>query len=305
MNRYQQSGNAVGSDIAITLLTSKNQADLIFKELWVMIHGFEKRFSRFIVDSELSKFNRNAGSFVDISQQFSEVLKACIDQANRTDGLFNPFQLPALQKSGYKGSWPNVNYIAKNIDFSEKKSNITINDLVLQNNKAKIPKNSAIDLGGIGKGYLLDELSAFLDNKGIENYWISLGGDIICNGQDIDSRNWIVGVNDALDNRGIISQIENKKSKKFAIATSGTTKRKGKNWHHIIDPQTSKPAITDILTATVVGGSAIEADINAKAIVIVGSKKCAQYIKTKQVIGALVQISDNGNSKIMKYGEIK
>ncbi|MGD0283979.1 MAG: FAD:protein FMN transferase [Candidatus Saccharimonadales bacterium] len=299
MERYQQQFQALGSTVLITLVTKKDlaYAQKLFRQISLRISRFEQQFSRFLTDSELTQFNQRAGIKVSVSQTFLKLLEVSKDLSNSTDGLYNPFILPALQQAGYLGSWTSQRTELAINDYRNRKTTI-IDNLIIGDSWAKIPKNSALDFGGIGKGYLLDELSRTLSNKMLSGYWLSLGGDIICAGFDLDNEFWKVAIQDANDNSQIIDYISNQTGNILAIATSGITKRhgikNGQSWHHIIDPRTRKPAITDILTATVTADQAVRADVYAKCIVIAGAKQAKTYKRQGVIQSFLLQL----NSKV-------
>jgi thiamine biosynthesis lipoprotein len=83
----------------------------------------------------------------------------------------------------------------------------------------------------------------------------------------------------------------------MAVATSGITKRRGADWHHLINPQTGQPAATDLLTATVSAPSATAADIYAKCMVLLGSKEA--HLLAPRVKQAILQPA---SGDIMMFG---
>ena len=297
MHRYQKQLYALGSDIYMTIVTENNStyADNLFANLIELISKFEFNFSRFKSDSELTKFNEQAGLKTSISPAFKKILTTAKKISLQTNELYNPFILPALQKAGYLGSWPNPNKLIKGTDFSNRKSS-GVNSLKIGTNWASIPKNTALDLGGIGKGYLLDELADYLNSKKLSGYWLSLGGDIVCDGHDAESREWSIDVQSATDLNNLIYKIHSNGEKK-AIATSGIIKRQGNNhgvkWHHIIDPRTGLSANTKILTATVIAKFSMVADVYAKCIVIAGANQAKEYLNLDIFDFCLIQTSNN------------
>jgi thiamine biosynthesis lipoprotein len=289
MKRYQENRKALGSQALLTvIIDDETKAEKIFAGLWRLIDEFEARFSRFIESSETSRFNTKAGGYTTISQEFKELLEACQYLAEATDGLFNPFILPNLQREGYVGSWPTPTKYTDSIDYRDRLALPGIDKLKVKDMQARIPINSAIDFGGIGKGYLLDQLAAYLEKHGEPRYWLSLGGDIICNGLDIDSHPWFIKIQHATEADELVGVISNK-GKKIAIATSGVTKRKGKDWHHIIDPRTGESAETDVLNVSVVASSAASADVFAKCIVVIGSKPANDFVHEHRIKNAYIQ----------------
>jgi FAD:protein FMN transferase len=280
--RYQHKHRALGSDVIFTLVVQQNRdyADQLFAQLLELTSAFEEQFSRFLPDSELTKFNKQAGQSVAVTPAFRKLLMVTKSFSEKTDGLYNPFVLPALQNAGYLGSWPNSDKQRPGTNFA-KRHLVTIEQLEFRDNWAKIPADSALDFGGIGKGYLLDELAEFLASKKVVGYWLSLGGDIICAGYDVEGQLWRVTIQHAIKLAEGVGEITNATGRKLAIATSGVTKRQGlkdgQPWHHIIDPRSGRPAQSRILTATVTANSATEADIYAKCIVIEDQQLAEQY----------------------------
>ncbi len=289
MKRYQQSRTALGSQAFLTVIADSDEvADKLFVKSWNLIDDFENRFSRFLDSSETSRFNARAGSFVTISQEFKDLLLACKALSETSEGLFNPFILPNLQRQGYVGSWPTPTSHKDSIDYRDRASLPDISKLKIDKNQARIPINSAIDFGGIGKGYLLDLLAKYMDKHSHSRYWLSLGGDIICSGLDIDDQPWIVKVQHATEADELVGVISNE-GKKIAIATSGITKRKGSNWHHIIDPRSGLSADTDILSVSVIATDAASADVYAKCLVILGSQSALDFVRSHHLKTVLIQ----------------
>lgn len=271
MTKFQQARHALGSEAILTIVADDQKtADELFKKLWKLIEGFEARFSRFRPDSELSQLNQQAGQPFRASPELRQLLIVCQRYASTTNGLFNPFTLPALQTAGYKGSWPSPELFDADLDVSDRE---VVNPELLQidRDNVVIPIYGALDLGGIGKGYLLDILADWLKKQGITNFWLSLGGDIVCSGYDVvgttDSQPWTVQIADAASGQPV-AVARNNNGEQLAVATSGVTKRRGHNWHHLIDPRTGKPADTDLLHVTVVSTTVTAADVYAKVLLL-------------------------------------
>lgn len=238
-----------------------------------------------------------------VSKEFLQLAKVARDYSSNTNGIFNPFILPNLQSAGYLGSWPdNTSRSVDSLDFRYRDL-VSSGCLELGSNWVRIPAGSALDFGGIGKGYLLDELSDYLHQKGELNFWISLGGDIICSGFNINQKPWQVSIADAKDKdeRAEIDTIELAGFGQFcAVATSGVIKRKGADWHHLIDPRTGEPSSSFVLTASVTARSAVEADIMAKCLQIMGSNSATELVKGYN-LGYLLQLDTKKKFKIEKY----
>lgn len=268
MPRFQQQRHVLGSEAVLTVIVPNAQAaETLFDSLWEKTESFEQRFSRFRSHSELSKLNTSAGMWTPVSDEMRALLESCREMSRATGGLFNPFVLPALQKAGYKGSWPAPADFDAALDVSSR-SVAGMDDLQIKGRQVLLPTGSALDFGGIGKGYLLDALGEFLLKQKVADFWLSLGGDILTHGHDSEGRDWEVGIASATQPGATVTSVKNGNGGFAAIASSGTTKRRGNDWHHIIDPRTGVSSTSPILVATVVTPRATEADVFAKCLVI-------------------------------------
>ena len=295
--QYAQTKQALGGDITIGFLTGGNQAaaDKIFVQLWHYVYTFERSFSRFLPASELSTLNRSAGVSMSVSSEFKDLLAAAKSMAEITNGLYNPFILPALQKSGYKKSVM-PGYENDPVDDYSRRNVVTIDRLHIDGNRVNIPHDSALDMGGCGKGYLADRLREIMNTAGVSNYWINLSGDIATAGYDQDIKPWVIDIQNANDLGSVLEWTVVCPVEPFAIATSGTFRRKGHSadydWHHIIDPITLRPARTDVRLATVCAATTLQADVLASCAVILGSDRAPDWLRSHGASDYLLQCED-------------
>lgn len=306
--KYYQECIALGSKTGIALVTDDEPAVIeeLYRKLWRAVFVFEKRFSRFIPDSELSMFNRSAGVTRRISEEFRSLLLAARTLAIETDGLYNPFILPAVQSAGYlKSRVPGHEDDAVD-DYSQRAIG-AVEELEIGDNWARIPYGTAIDLGGCGKGYLADQLRGMLPAF-VQGYWVSLGGDIAVGGKNENQKPWDINVESAEAPEHSIAAFS--ASRPCGIATSGVTvhrgEHKGRQWHHLIDPRTHRPAVTDVLLASVQDDSSLRADVLASCAVIIGSADGMKFLKDKGVSAALIQYrTASGRVRTKQFGALR
>lgn len=312
LKSFFQSKIALGSKVDLVIVSqAKNEQVVngIFADLWRYIFDFEKQFSRFLPNSELTQFNKSAGTQMPVTSEFRDILLVAKRLSEETKGTYNPFILPALQRAGYVRSL--VPGYEKDIQADYTKLHVANPDLLkIGDNWASIPYGTAIDLGGCGKGYLADELREFVKSEIIEGYWFSVGGDIV--GADLNDEGgvWQVDISDGTKNDNKWQFLASKAH--FAVATSGTNIRRGshegKQWHHILDPTTQLPTNTDLSMVSIYGTSAVKADVFAKSAIILGSSKALPFLKTQKTVkSALLQgVNKNGQPIEVKFGrEIK
>lgn len=282
MDSFSQSADALGTNIELRLVSqSREKAEKWFKIMWHDIAVFESRFSRFLPDSELTHFNDNAGNKTHISKEFYNWLSHLGNLSKRTNGLYNPFVLPALQKNGYAKS---ITTNLTNKDYSNRRI-ATINELIIGHNWAMIPKDSALDSGGNGKGYIADILAKKLSDN-FSGFSLSIGGDIAICGNDVSGK-WNIDV----ESKDIHNQLSySNSSANYSIASSGLKRSKKNNVRsHIIDPSNGEVMDGNIAIATVVANNTEIADVVASSLLIGGVKLAESMVKDSTIIATLLQ----------------
>lgn len=294
---FSQSCDTLGSTVELWVAADDQaHAERWFIELWDMVHVFNNRFSRFIDTSELSILNRQAGTRVPISIAFKQVLERTKFFSALTDGLFNPFVLPNLHRAGYTTSMTvNTHHSSRYDDRIMAK----YTELEIGEDWVRIPQDTAIDLGGIGKGYLADELAAHLVQH-TNDYCLSLGGDIHISGKRPEG-SWVVDIETLPSTQHVSASYMNAKTP-YGIATSGTTRSKAhKAQAHIIDPRTGTPVESDYSTATVAAADTTTADVLASCMLISGTEFAEDMIAKGYARAVLLQ-EKSGSIKTLGEG---
>jgi len=246
---------------AVGLLESR----LAEGEAWV--HQMHDRLTRFTPTSELSRFNASAGRSTGISPILEGLLRESLRAYELSGGLVNVAVLPALLAAGYTRT------------FSEGPTAVTISApppplpevLEVGEGTARLRQGASIDLGGIAKGWLADRLAADLG----PNALVNLCGDLFARGGGETGDGWPVGMGD-----------KTVMLRDMGAATSGTRKRSwGEGLHHLIDPRTGMPAATDLAAVSVLARSGADAEIFAKAALLLGSSAGADFLRQHGALG--------------------
>ena len=137
-----------------------------------------------------------------------------------------------------------------------------------------LPPGMALDLGGIAKGWIAEQAALILSDFS-SACAVNAGGDMFLIGFPDGEDHWSVALEDPLQPEIHLTTL---KVDPGAVATSSVTKRTWKQGekqrHHLIDPRTGEPAVTDWLSMTVIAAHAYEAEVFAKALLIGGPKEC-------------------------------
>lgn len=294
-----QQANMLGTTIELRIVgVPLAEADTLFAELWKQVTEFNSRFSRFLPESELSRFNQSAGSKTAISKPFEALLLEAKRFAVLTEGIFNPFILPALQRNGYVHS---IESPRTDTPIFSQRHIVSYTELEIGSGWAHIPKNTAIDLGGIGKGYLADRLGQHL-SKHTEHYCLDIGGDMIISGRAPDGP-WEIDIASLQDTSLALASYTNADTSSFGIATSGTVRtRNGKKQTHIIDPRKGELIAKSELQCTIIAPDAVSADVLASCVLIDSIGFAERLLAAGHIQAVLLQAAHQDEPVILGEG---
>ncbi len=241
-----------------------------------LFERLESRLSRFQDDSELSQVNRTAGRWITVSEAFASLLELALDGARRSGGLFDPTVLPALVAAGYDRDFLEVRRRqAARSGRALRAAAPPIrpagrwSDVRLEGDRLLLPAGTALDFGGIGKGWAADLACSLLAG---ELPWgvVDAGGDLRLFGSPPGG-----GVDVAVDDPDVPgAPVLGVRLEAGALATSSVTfrrwSRSGRWFHHLIDPRTGAPAETGVVQATAWAPDCAEAEVRAKWALLAG-----------------------------------
>ena len=211
----------------------------------------DRRFSRFIDDSELNAVNARPLGVAILSADFAELLALALRVAATTDGLVTPAVGAALEAAGYDRDFA---LLPGDGEAPEAVSVTDLDALALRGRVLLRTSPVVLDLNGVVKGKTVDD-ALRLQGGG----WVSAGGDLATT----------VPVQVGLPGGGSILVREG------GLATSSVAvrswKRGGAGQHHLIDPATGRPALTPWRDVTVAAQNCVAADVAAKAALLSGS----------------------------------
>lgn len=146
----------------------------------------------------------------------------------------------------------------------------------------KFPAGTTIDLGACAKGYIGDRIVEYLQKEGYKCAIVSLGGNVTCLGNGVDNEGFKVAIRDPFDRDKTLTVI--KRVSDSNVITSGVYERcfeyEGNAYHHILSASTGVCADTDLVSATVIADSGIDADILSTCMILLGSDKALELAKS-------------------------
>ena len=279
---------AMGSDINVIWDSPAPVADT-WAQLPQQFEIWEQALSRFRPDSELMRLNKQAGHPVVVSQTIATLLEVAQHGAIVSDGLVVPTVLERLAAAGYTRSFENMAAsFTGDIRRSATVPLVSALNYDPIRRTVTMPLGMQLDFGGIAKGWAADTIAR--QWGGQSPILIDVGGDIAVSGPRYDDSPWPIAVANPLTNE-FGAPLALLMVNGGGVATSGRDYRRwtynGRAMHHIIDPRTGEPATSDILAATVVAPSAVDAEIAAKVVLIRGYEEGLAWIEQHPDMAAL------------------
>jgi thiamine biosynthesis lipoprotein len=290
------SGKAQGTTYHISYLSSDNSnykpgIDSLLKEI-------DLSLSTYVPVSIISRINKN-DSNVFADKYFTEVFNKSIEISERTGGLFDVTVGPVINAWGFgftKKADVDSAMIDSLLDYVGYKM------VRLEGNKVvKLKSQIILDFNAIAQGYSVDILASYLENKGITNYLVELGGEAKAKGKKNNNEYWKVGIdqpNEMSTDERPLQAVINLRDK--ALVTSGNYRKfyieNGKKYAHIIDPRTGYPAKHNLLSASVIASDCMTADAYATAFMVMGMEGSRQFLSENKNLALEVYFIYDENS---------
>ncbi len=283
---------ALGTSVEFGVRADATASQTLIADIICRVNAFEATFTRFHKSSELSTLNARAGQPTRVSQAMLALLLAARRVWLQTGGIVDPTIGSALNRAGYDQSFDQLVVDNPLPPAGEPVPDVTFGDVTVNQETSTVtmPAGSSLDLGGVGKGYLADQLVPIIEAV-THDYWLSLGGDMVGSGVGDDGKPWPIAVQNPQSMAHDLGTLRLPDTH-WAMATSGISKRRGtragKAWHHLIDPRTGKPADTDVVGVTLVAPTALEADAFAKTVLLLGTGEGMAWLRRQSGCHAIV-----------------
>ena len=289
---YQKSADFIfGTSFHVTYQCDSDLTESIKTELMKV----DASLSPFNEESVISAINNNKEVRPD--QMFIEVFNLAMGISKDTDGAFDITVAPLVNAWGFgfkNGSQPSkqqVDSLMQIVGYQK----VRLTDGIVMKHDPRI----MLDCSAIAKGYGTDRVAKLLRSRGVENFMVEIGGEIVTRGVNPDRKPWKIGVtkptDDSLHVGHELQTILNVTNK--AMATSGNYRnfyyKGGKKYAHTIDPKTGYPVQHSILSATVITKSCAVADAYATSFMVMGLEKAQKVLERHPELMAYFIYSDD------------
>ena len=288
---------------------------------------FERAFSRTRDDSDIARAHAASPSAVPVSPQTARLVRQALGYCERSRGkfditmgtvtsLWNFHTGEVPSRLALARALPHVDY--RHIVLDEeplgKDSPVqgSLDDDALNAGVSRVPSSKSsqptlaitdpqtiLDLGGVAKGYIADDLADLFIAHSVGRFVINLGGNVVVRGgrpADASARPpvaagspWRIGIINPLDpahNRAIVDMADG------SVVTSGIHERRftkgGVTYHHILDPATGMPAKTDLTSATIIAPRSMDCDGYSTTALMLGARDAIDFVESLPGIEAVL-----------------
>lgn len=276
--------------ISITLYDPSKTKDL--EHCFSMAETYEQYFSTSIPDSDISKINAAAGKPVQVHEETLELIQKGITYAQLSNGKFDITIGKLTDLWDFQAKTPSVPdaeaaaAAADTIDYR----NIQING----NEISLSDPDSAIDLGGIAKGYIADKMKSYLLSQGVTSGLINLGGNVLTIGEKADGSAYSIGIQRPFDETG--ASIASVSVKDRSVVTSGIYERcfeqDGIRYHHILDTGSGYPYDNGLLSVSIICKDSTDGDALSTACFALGLVQGMKLVESLEQTEAIFITSD-------------
>lgn len=260
---------------------------------------FEYAFSRTRTDSDITRAHAAAPAPVEVCPETAELVELALGYCRQSQGRFDitmgsvtslwdfhnhvvPAQLAVAR------ALEHVGYERIRVDRAGNVPTLAISDPA-----------TILDLGGVAKGYIADDLGRLLRAHGVERFVLNLGGNVLVSGgrpandaarpRVAAGSPWRIGIvnpRDVAHHRAVVQLAEG------SVVTSGIHERRfaqgGVWYHHILDPATGMPAKTDVVSATIIAARSMDCDGWSTTAFMLGAERAIDVIEQLEGIEAVL-----------------
>ncbi|MCL2426568.1 MAG: FAD:protein FMN transferase [Oscillospiraceae bacterium] len=282
----------------------------LLDDAFALIEELEGLFSMTIEGSDVWRINNSGGEAVQVDARTIELITTGLEFAELSDGMFDitigrlsrlwDFGAAASDIASLESRVPSV------LTIKEARETINSDQMNVAENTVQIVNSDAwIDLGAIAKGFIADSVAELLIDRGVSGALIDLGGDVVAVGYRQDGTVWRIALQLPFGNPG--ERIGVVEVSGVAVVASGIYERQfeenGIIYHHILDPTTGMPVITDIVSATIVAENALIGEGLSTIAILVGSERALERFEQVQGFIGAVLVLDSG--EVLTIGDVE
>ena len=297
-NTVKFQGKTMGTYYNITYIDPTQQNHQ--KTIDSLFNAFDFSVSTYNPESIISNFNKNkTQDTIEVDATFAAIFKQSKEIYEQTDGNFNPTVMPLVNYWGFGADKTKPDLDRSVVDSLKQLVNfeaLSIIQIGEQFYVVRRQKGVELDFSAIAKGYGVDLIGNFLASKGLKDYFVEVGGEVVARGKNPRNEWWTVGINKPVEGDASREIKDTLQLQNQALATSGNYRnfyeKDGQKFVHTINPQTGYTVPSNLLSASIVAKDCSTSDAIATACMVMGYKAAKKFIEEQQDLKAVLIYSD-------------
>lgn len=295
-------GEAFGTTYAVTYFGKANTSPQIKRGIDSVIQVVNRSMSTYIPESDISKINRGDSTVV-VDAMFKDVFTLSRKLHRLTSGYFDPTVGGLRNAYGFGDTKPLAVIDSVRLDSMMQYVGFDKVNLLPKGTIQKQYSEIYFDFNAIAKGYGIDRIAVFMQEQGLSDFLIELGGEIRAQGKhQLKDKSWVVGVESIYSStQDRVATVALRLDDK-SMAGSGNYRKNridaltGKQYVHTINPLTGSAEKSNVLSANVIASTCAEADAWATAFMAMGLERSKALLATQKDIDAYLVFSNGENS---------
>ena len=272
-----------------------------------LLKKFDFSASTYNPNSTISLFNKSTDASFPIEDTLLiPIIELSKKIYKQTDGAFDPTVQPLVNYWHFGNEKINrdeasLDSLVQLVGFDKIDLQETDKGYLL----SKENPNSQLDLSAIAKGYGVDLVGKFMEQKNIHNYLVEIGGEMRARGQKPNGSFWSIAIDKPLDSLKTRQYAAILSLKDNSLATSGNYRnfyeKDGQKFVHTIHPKTGLSTPSNLLSASVVARDCATADGIATALMVMGVEQAKAFATAHTTLGVLLIYADSTNTQLINW----
>ena len=300
-------GPTMGTTYSVQIVDcGSSNCEAIKEAIDTRLDQLTRRLSHYDPESELSMFNNYHGTdWFPVSDELGTVINYALVVSEQSHGAFDISIAPAVDAWGFG---PTEAVLAKQ---SSEPSADTLREVLQHSGYKKLESRHSpqairkkdpllrLDLSAIAKGYAVDQLAYLLEDRGLQNYLIEIGGEIRAAGTRSDGTPWRIGIQppaEGLELEFVVIPGD------AAVATSGDYQNfymlDDRRISHAINPGNARPVDNGLMSVSVIAPDAMQADALATALMVMGAEAGFEFATEHDIAALFIERTENGSRAI-------
>lgn len=251
---------------------------------------YESMFSATLEGSEIWNLNHANGEPVRVSDETLSLIQSGIYYSQLSNGSFDITIAPLSSLWNFSSS---THKVPAPTELEACLPSVNYENIEIRDHEIRLNNQASIDLGGIAKGYIGDQLKSFLEEQGVKKALINLGGNIVTLGSGPNQEEWNIGIQRPFENGEIMTSVS---VQDLSVVSSGVYQRyfeeNGAFYHHILNPKTGYPFDTDLLSATILSQQSVDGDALSTICMTLGLEKSLAFLQNFESVRAVFITKD-------------